>query len=452
MRKVIKALIIFIPVFAAVMFFMSSAAAAQNDGSLVINLVVNDQRLLIYSGTQKGIATGQRYSVVRNGEIIGTIEIIEAKPTYSVAKVVDKKKDFQDMDTLVPPEKAAAAGATGAGKKEETSKPEEKSAEKTGGGETKTETKPGEKEESKSSRRRSAKVNEAESGAAAGGESAAPAEGSAAPAGEEAAPASEKKSSRRGRSSSSGESGATKKEEAPAETPAAAAEKKKEEPAKEKKTVPNDPRAFAFATEKGFSGLWMLPTADIVEKRHAAASIYFQKADDGDVDYTTTGFAYGLKKDVELTYSQTRTKFTNGSNTEQRFGIKYKLPKQYIFSKTTNKKWVMAVAAERYDVENVDGSRFYLMVDVPSQKFDFHGGFFQNNYQGIKGKRIGSMAGIEFTITPRWELLGEMFLFQGHYTWNYAMRYAYQGRGAVLLGLADATDVQYKSLGLSYNF
>ncbi|HPN94479.1 MAG TPA: hypothetical protein PLS19_07945, partial [bacterium] len=92
-----------------VVIFAGHAARAQEAKSLKINLAVSDDRLLIYAGSSAGVKIGQKFTVVRDGKSIGSIVVAEVKPTYSIAKVVEKTVEMRDMDELVEFGKEPAA-------------------------------------------------------------------------------------------------------------------------------------------------------------------------------------------------------------------------------------------------------------------------------------------------------------------------------------------------------
>ncbi|HOX27913.1 MAG TPA: hypothetical protein PLQ76_02030 [bacterium] len=221
-----------------------------------------------------------------------------------------------------------------------------------------------------------------------------------------------------------------------------------------------------------------MPTADVQAKNRYAASFYTGKysfsesykydsdylSDWGSITDNSYSMNYGLGRGLEISgaerkvsggYGYSYNEFsiaTSGTIKGRMIGIKYNPGKKYFLNKTTAKKWAYAFGAQRYEYEHVDGSYFFGVVDVPTKKFNFHLSLFQDNYQGISGTRLGTMAGAEFAVTPSMVFIGEMTLYQGEYTWNWALRYVHQNRGSILLGLNDTTDYRYESLGLSFNF
>ncbi len=488
-------------IFAAALAFMAvlfagQATRAQESKSLKINLAVSDDRLLIYAGSSAGVKIGQKFTVVRDGKSIGSIVVAEVKPTYSVAKVVEKTVEMRDMDELVEfgkepsaaensaveqpakrgmkevaPAAAEPAAAPVAEEKKEDAAPAASSRGRRGSAEPAAEAapaavaeQPAAAAEGTSSRRR---------GRASSSES--PAAAEPAPAAESAPAAAESTSSRkRGRASGGSAE--------PLGDEPAAAEEKKTDP--EKKEI-NSPMDLSFATTDGMSGLWMVPTTDVLDKNKFAVGLYassysesmgmkiLSPMSDADTVYygywmdlkdETIGLSYGLGKGLEVAFSQTRYHgsamvYLDGdpegvsydeNNTS--IALKYNPQKHFFLSESTNKKWETAFAVERFEAGEADGTTIYGLVNFPCDKFDLHGGIFHMSSQGLKGKKFGTLAGIGMDISPELLFIGEVTLYQAEYSWNYAVRYIYKNKGSVLLGLADADDMRRLTLGASYQF
>ena len=75
MRKAICAGGLFVLAAAFVLGVLSAVPAQAQNGPLMINLVIHDERILVYAGTTSGIQVGERFSVIRDGEKVGTIRI-----------------------------------------------------------------------------------------------------------------------------------------------------------------------------------------------------------------------------------------------------------------------------------------------------------------------------------------------------------------------------------------
>jgi len=476
-----------------VVMFAGHAARAQEAKSLKINLAVSDDRLLIYAGSSAGVKIGQKFTVVRDGKSIGSIVVAEVKPTYSVAKVVEKTVEIRDMDELVefgkepsvaaasaveqPAKRGmaesapAAAPAPAVEEKKEEAAPAASSRGRRGSAEPAAEAapaavaeQPAAAAEGTSSKRR---------GRASAAESPAAAEPAAAA---EAAPAAAESSSgrKRGRGSSSSA-------EPIGDEPAAVEEKK---PAPGKKEV-KSPMDLSFATADGMSGLWMVPTTDVLDKNKFAVGLYassysesmgmkiLSPMSDADTVYygywmdlkdETIGLSYGLGKGLEVAFSQTRyhgsamvyldgdSESVSYDENNSSIALKYNPQKHFLLSESTNKKWETAFAVERFEAGDLDGTTVYGLVNFPYDKFDLHGGIFHMSSQGLKGKKFGTLAGIGMDISPELLFIGEVTLYQAEYTWNYAVRYIYENKGSVLLGLADADDMRRMTLGATYQF
>lgn len=377
------------------------------------------------------------------------------------------------MDSIIPADKAVAPKDTKPADKG-TSAP--KAASATPAAAPKEEAKPAESKAT--SRRRSAAASN-EGGAAEPAAASAPAAATAEST--STASSSSKKSSRRGGSSSSSSETAAPAEAAPAE--AAAAPKDDKKPAAAKKTdkdqKPVDPRDISFMTTEGGSGLWEVPTARIIKKGRAGISYYWGKysasASESETgqygyDYSVStsenlksySIAYGVDDNLEVYIGQQKAEATanlsvNGisasgdaSAKNNDIGFKYKPGRRVLLKKDTKKKWDYAIGAERTKTSDIKGSKFYAVADFPFPKFNVHGGVFQINRRGIKGKRLGTEAAVEFVVTPRVLIFGEGILYQSTYTYNLAMRYIYKNTGALMLGVNDVTEMQIKSVGFSY--
>jgi len=461
----------------------AKTAKAEDENALRINLVISEQRVLIYAGLDKGINVGQKFSVVRYNEIIGTIEITEVKARYSVAKITSSKEAVQDMDMLIPEGQklSGPAKVESSIPKQEVTKPAASSDAKTSAAAPSAPAPAASApsnataaDSQASSRRRSSKVEESSST-----ESAA----AATPAAETPAKTSSGGRGRRGGSSAPPAEEASSEASSDASTSAADKSSAKSSASNSKKKSEKiDPRAFNFPTDEGMSGLWTVPTAGIIEKGKVSFSHYYEKYSDsysyreyGDFpeqkSFSTStknkmiSFTYGIDDSLEIFGSQIKTTLnieesldgtpvpaTSDSIKGHCYGIKYSPKKHLILKENTSKKWTYAFAAERTKFHDTQGSKFYAIADFPYQKFDVHGGVFHYSYNGINGHKYGSFAGVELPLASRTVLIVETVLFQTKYTWNYALRYIYQDRASILLGLSDVTDTRYKSFGVSYHF
>ncbi|HPI75148.1 MAG TPA: hypothetical protein PLK80_00310, partial [bacterium] len=364
---------------------------------------------------------------------------------------------------------AAAEPAPAVEEKKEEAAPAASSRGRRGGAEPAAEAAPAVAEqpaaaaEGTSSRRR---------GRASSSES--PAAAEPAPAAE-AAPAAESTSGRkRGR----GSSGSAE----PIGDEPAAVEEKKQAPGKKEINSPMD---LSFATTGGMSGLWMVPTTDVLDKNKFAVGLYassysesmglkiLSPMSDADTIYygywmdlkdETIGLSYGLGKGLEVAFSQTRyhgsamvyldgdSEGVSYDENNSSIALKYNPQKHFLLSESTNKKWETAFAVERFESGDSDGTTVYGLVNFPYDKFDLHGGIFHMSSQGLKGKKFGTLAGISMDVSPELLFIGEVMLYQAEYTWNYAVRYIYENKGSVLLGLADADDMRRMTLGATYQF
>lgn len=493
---------------------VNAQAYRDTDGQpLRINLVVSDERILIYAGSEQGLYTRQKLKVFRGQRQVGLIELTEVHTNYSVARVVSKTEDLSDMDLLGAPapteEKKAAPQKTPAAEKKaaaaEEKPPAKKSARSARSGsraaadDKKTEEKAEKKSASRSSSRASSRSSSSRSSRSRGGSSAAQSDdggddkssssrssrrrssrsgsSSSAAADSDDDSSSSRGSSRRGRSRGSSSSDADDKSK---ET-----DDKKEEKAAKEKLPDIDPLKFKFPTSRGGTGLWTVQTAKILDKGHYSASYYrgWYSASVAEIrhndessfynsgyDYDENAFSmtYGLGNRVEVYFSLIEREITSSKrsinmapdvDTTSRtdydghvIGVKFNPRQQYVLKETTSKKWEFAMGASRIQMDDVDGNEFYGVVSMPLRKFDAHAGLFYYNLEGMKGKNIGTMAGFEFPLTPEIVLIGESRLFQSDYDWNAALRYIYHERGSLLLGVADTVDTQIKQLGLSYSY
>jgi len=237
----------------------------------------------------------------------------------------------------------------------------------------------------------------------------------------------------------------------------------------------------------GFSGLWNIPTKDIIPKHKVAFSYYHRWYDASDRLFNVTeagssysisrwqdweaseySMTYGIMKNTEISISGRRTTMdgsimTSGleSNYNTRFygegegytyGVKFNPRHHYMLKDPTHKEWEIAFGALREEYEGLDNTYIFGVLSIPMPKFDFHVGLFHYNMEYDNGKEMGTMAGLEIPIQDDWIFLGEAILFQSEYTYNFATRYIYRERSSILLGISDTTDLQYTELGLSVQY
>lgn len=481
-------------VFGLVLLAAAPSAKAQSASELKLNFIASDQKMMIYSCADRQLKIGQKMSVIRGGETIGTIEITEVKPKYCIAKTVDKKKDFQEMDTVViltgaastaAPAASAAPAAAPAASAPAASAPATASAPAAAPAAAAADAKPAAASTSSStssggsSRRRS----RADGSSSSSSTEAAPAASAETAAASTDSASSSRKSRRGGSSSSSSTDTSTDESAASAEAAPAEGEKKESPKSGSKKgeKKPADPRAYAFPTTYGATGLWTVPTANLQSKgtgavsgywgKYTTSGSYFQTEDfyknyheNSELTIKNYGAAYGLTDVAELYIARYDRRldalgYDMGGYVviredvkTNRIGVKYAPGKRIGLKKDTHKQWKYVVGAERFKADQTKGSRFYAVATLPYNKFNFHAGVFQMNYNGVAGKRIGSMGGVEFVVTPRLEMIGEVNLFQSDYEYNMALRYVVADQGAVLLGVRDITHTQMKSFGFSYSF
>jgi len=469
-------------VFLYVVLGLNYAYSSSENNDLKINLIVSEEKLMIYAGPDKGIEIGQKYNVIRNGKVIGKIEITDVKKTYSVGKILEKTQDIQELDVIRLEGAVTTAAKTEPAK--ETQKEEKKPAEKKEEvKETKTTKKDTAKSEksttssTKSSKRRSSRTSSKSE------------DSSTEKTDESSAKKTVNKESTSSRRSSSGRGGSSRSKTTKKEDTGNADEggaegakdgKVAEAAKKEKKKV--DPRELAFPCENGMSGLWTIPTTDIIPKGKYALSYYQGSLDESkyktesvnniftyinswsDYEQTAISVTYGVSENLELSISQINregnvSSFNDNVYSEYKMdsegnsiALKYNPRKKFLLKKDTNKEWSFAFAVERSEVEDVDGTKFYALMNVPTKKIDFNLGLYHFNFEGIVGKRQGTMAGIEIPFDSNLEFIGEMNLFQGDYTWSYAARYIHNEVGSILVGISDTTGMNYKSIGASYKF
>ncbi len=471
-----------------------------------INLVVSDQRILIYSGSDRGLHTGQKLKVFRGQRQIGLIELTEVHSSYSVARVVSKTEDLQDMDVLGAPapeatEKVAASKSAATGKtavEKKTAVAKKASSRKTDAKAETTKKETKESAEKKTTEKKSGRASSRRS--SRGSSKAASDDDKKSDAGKSSSRSSRRRSASKSGSSEDASSGDSEKKSTSSrsrgrsKSSSSAADKssdkdkagatKTEKAAKEKLKVVS-PLLYKFPTSMGGTGLWTVPTADILDKGHYAASYYrgwYSAARSGyvygpdtssyieSIDYDEDVFSmtYGLGNRLEVYFALTNVSITSvkkttnmtpafdrSSNSDldgNAIGIKYNPGKNYVLKETTHKKWDFALGGTRVQMDNVDGSEFYGVVSLPLKKFNMHAGLFYYNLEGMSGKNFGTMMGVEFPLRSDLSLIGEGKLFQSNYTWNAALRYIYQERGALLLGISDTDDTQVKQVGLSYSY
>ncbi len=125
--------ILYLALFAITLCFFSIEAQAVETR---LDLILDDGSVLIYKGKQAGYVQGQELSVVRDGQLVGTVEVTKVMNAYVQAKITSGADKMKELDTVTstPPAGAAKPAAETKAvetKKTETKKEEPKAAEKT---------------------------------------------------------------------------------------------------------------------------------------------------------------------------------------------------------------------------------------------------------------------------------------------------------------------------------
>jgi len=285
MKRIVRVgLPAFVAAIAVAAFMCASARAEQPSFSAMINVVFDNNTVMFYKGTGAGLSKGQVYTLVQDGRPVASVEIEKTDISYSIARIVSLERPVREGEnyTFQPfvPEAVPSAGETE--KRGRASKPAEESA---------AEEKPAEKQETievkesaKTSKRRETRT---------ASEEAAPAPAPA-PAAEEK-PAADRK---RGKSEP---------------------EKAEEKPKKEKTAKTADEKAIKTGASTtgtfgvGFTGLHIIPTAQVVPEHQARISYMHNKLNGStdtvlqalgieaeDTNMNSYHFGYGLSANAEI--------------------------------------------------------------------------------------------------------------------------------------------------------
>lgn len=108
---------VYVGLFALCVFFLSQPARAQNPPTqLEVAVVYTDNVVMLYAGTADGVLVGNRYNVVRDGAVVGEVQVVEANENVAFAQVVRANTPLLEGDTLqykgIAKQEVAAPAAT----------------------------------------------------------------------------------------------------------------------------------------------------------------------------------------------------------------------------------------------------------------------------------------------------------------------------------------------------
>jgi hypothetical protein len=127
----------------AVLLVVLSGSAARAVGQVPqVNLILDDGVVLIYKGADHGFKPGDFLDVVRGGQVVGRLQVLEVFPTFTRAKIVGQEKTIEVFDIVAP----AAPGSVLEKKEKPAEEKKEKKEEKK---EEKPKKEPKEKKEEK---------------------------------------------------------------------------------------------------------------------------------------------------------------------------------------------------------------------------------------------------------------------------------------------------------------
>ncbi len=308
-RKSVIGRFLFFPVFLifAVMFFICPARAAEPFNER-INVVFNDGTIMIYRGSNAGLVQGDKYLVVdEEGDVAATVQLEKVDSIFSIARILttDKqlregsKYDFRPADQPVE-------------KKVEEKKPEPKKKTPAKKAEKKEE-KPKEpvkvEEKASKSKRRTTRVQQEEADAGADKK-------------EEKADTSKKTTRKKKTETEPSDKKAENKGRRAEKTDTQAERKKTKEdkpvPEREKLSYPGAEPGFPeAATMNGLTGLFFIPTYEVIGESKSAINYKYFKIDgsdsvmgvDVDIDLKMQqfGFRYGVGENAEFSIQETKT-------------------------------------------------------------------------------------------------------------------------------------------------
>lgn len=439
----------------AVLAFSIPLAVAAAELSAKVNIVLEDGTIMMYSGTNAGIAAGDEFEVKRDGKVVGHIKAKDVQQFVTYATLVDGAVLEMDMayrtkqGNAAREEKPAKASSS---KKEEasTSKKERSSSKKS--------DKKDEDEAKTSSRRDRAKERDGD-----------------------------KKDDEGKKEEKKDEKKAERRPLPP--TPA---------PAAEKKSNWKKPLGSLGASGYGLTGLMFIPTADVVRKGDGSVHFSYIDAED-EVRLLYKDFAfgvtYGIDDDIEVSYSHLNTDYdairlgtgtTVNSNTHI-FSFKYqtnyfKAP-SFLTSNVTESR--LALGLRYYDISmninssvlgdlcslagescSSDATRVFAVL---SGKYSMGTGHLGVYYQtgdlvdDTEYDGFGFLAGAEYivggkdnSLINRLSVIGEYdhqaFYLGTSRTPSIGLRYYFAESSHVTLNLLDVTDTAVMNIEGAYGF
>lgn len=113
--------------FSTLLVLMACSAARAVGDVPQINLILENGMVLIYKGADQGFKPGDNLDVVRGGEVVGRLQVLEVYPTFTKAKIIAQEKTIEVFDIVAP---AAPGSVLEKKEKPKEEKPKEEKTEK----------------------------------------------------------------------------------------------------------------------------------------------------------------------------------------------------------------------------------------------------------------------------------------------------------------------------------
>jgi hypothetical protein len=409
----------------ALTVLLASAAHAQG---FVINLIMPDKTVLIYSVDNGKPKVGDKLTVVHAGRKTGTVEVTADKGAFVMGKISEQTGEVAEGDAL-----EGATAAPAGEKKTEPAKPAPaKPAEK--------KTEPAKKPDAK----------------------------------KPAAPPAEKKVA-----------AAT----TPAKTeskPAAKSAGKPEQPAAEA-PKPKGPHPDSVRPG-GFTGLFSAISAEMQPDHKGAFALTYARYKGDyfvmhDVNFPAKGsrdtlysITYGMGDHMELAVSREKLDLPfelldgslSGSVKETMIGLKYGFQKKFLLKGNTHKKIKYAVGITRSHMSSSDtalmdsvraigvtNTMFYGAATMHWQKLTWHFDTYRNShsFDNARGKKKwGSTLGVDAPLRKNFSIIGDVDRYQGDYVYSAGLRWYFNDEGSAIFGWQDIGNTEQLTFSASYGF
>ena len=89
--------------FFSALIIIAACSAARAVGDVPqVNLILDHGVVLIYKGADQGFRPGDYLDVVRGGEVVGRLQVLEVFPTFTRARILPQEKTIEVFDIVTP--------------------------------------------------------------------------------------------------------------------------------------------------------------------------------------------------------------------------------------------------------------------------------------------------------------------------------------------------------------